>query len=426
VLRRARNVLSEKEQRMKTTFVKTLVLPLLSVGLMSSCGNPGDAEPEELVRSNSKIVGGFTMTADQVNTWGLMGIYHPGDVAGTWFPRPCSAEVLRSSGGTSWVLTARHCVTSNHQINGTVVANSQLKLISGTNLPILSGTQTPPSAAVSPNLIVAESATSSTDYAHDLALVRVSANWSTLVGYRRALYVGAPSALNGREFNAFGYGVSDPTVMCSVAPYPSNTAGVARYGGLFNVGSTTGNSTGGTYTYLNRSSFSQYTNCGDSGGPDIAPFGTDDSPYDQIIGVHSTGANPDVFVNSALVTRWVQDQLGGIYLINDNVAGVGQVSGNVLGFVPVGSSLATAFKYDSATQQIIAGSQCLGLTSGLPRAQACDTNNATQRWNVLWNRWITNTTNNQCLKALSSTNVVVQTCVSSIQAAQYWTFITQN
>jgi hypothetical protein len=389
----------------------------------SGCGNEGGARADPPVRATSAIVQGWTMTDDQVNTWGLIGIYHLEVATNTWFPRPCSAEVLRSMNGVSWVLTARHCVTDNHQIGGNVTSTDNLELISGAQLPILSAGQAPPDAAVNPSNIITMDAISDSDYYHDMALVVVNASWPALVSYPKGLWVGDPPSLSRREFNAFGYGVSDPNLDCAHAPYPSTTAGTARYGGLFSVDSVLNSTTGAYYQYYNSSSYGQWVDCGDSGGPDIAAFGTDDDPYDQIIGVHSTGAVPYVTVESAMVTRWVQDQMGGIFLYS-NAQQMVNITNNAIGFVPFGDATATSLVYDGATKQIIAGGLCLGLSWGLPRTMACDGNDMTQQWNVLWNRWITNASNNLCLTALDASNVVVQTCDSTENA--YWTFLTQN
>jgi hypothetical protein len=363
------------------------------------------------------------MTADQVNTWGLIGIYHFETASNSWFPRPCSGVVLRSMGSFSWVLTARHCLTVDHEIGGDINDYSNIRLISGAQLPILSPGQEPPLTAISPSSVIAMSASDDGDYSHDMALVTIGITLPGLVSYPKGLWVGDPASLTGRQFNAFGYGVSDPNLVCYNPPYPSDTAGVARVGGLFTVSSGISNSPGGLYNYTNWSTFDQYVDCGDSGGPDIAPYGTDDSPYDQIIGVHSTGAIPNATVQSAVVTRWVQDQMGGIFLYNDAQQMV-SITNNAINFVPFGDAAAASIIYDSSTMQITADGLCLGLVGGTPVTETCDVNDPTQQWNVVWNRWITNASNNLCLTAVSPTNVTVQSCDGTSNA--YWTFMTQN
>jgi Ricin-type beta-trefoil lectin domain len=170
----------------------------------------------------------------------------------------------------------------------------------------------------------------------------------------------------------------------------------------------------------------QFVACGDSGGPDIAPFGPDDSPFDQVIGVHSTGAIPNVTVSSAIVTGWVQDELGGVYLTNDQTRQTVQVVGGAFNFVTAGSTSATAFKYDSTLSHITANSQCLGISAGAPRMVTCNNSDSTQSWNILWDRTIRNAQSGLCLTAASTTSVTASACKTFPRYDQYWAFKSQN
>src|SRR5688572_2421039 len=96
--------------------------------MASACGVENGVENgEELGAETGQILNGTSVSTAQNPK--VVALYHqalcePGNdfcpVQGQfyWFPRPCSASILRSTATGTWILTARHCVTTNGSTAG--------------------------------------------------------------------------------------------------------------------------------------------------------------------------------------------------------------------------------------------------------------------------------------------------------------------
>lgn len=396
---------------------------------------------EQTGNSAEELVNGTPVTQATENSLGLVALYHPVPNGTDWFPRPCSAIIIRSEfdstlGWTSWVLTARHCLTVDNTITGTPRDPSSFRVIAaiapGPALP------TPPASAITPSQITVPSIfppDTVSSPVFDLGLVRVQANWSSFVATKRGLWAGPASSLVGRTVTSYGYGI-DQNLPCQISggpPFESHGAGVAR-SGVFTITGSSGPTSGYSSINLqnpNNANPAQLIICGDSGGPDLATFGSIFTGVNYIVGVHSTGiVNP---ATSALPSLFVSQVLGGMFLKVDSETGkdldlFGDQSALI--FSPAGTA-ATRFQVNPSNLTIGDTNhfgQCLGVNGSTLQMQSCNGTTA-QQWNYnLTTRQFVNVATNKCLHDQVTpfgSSAVIATCSSSV-TNQRWTISAQR
>jgi hypothetical protein len=392
-----------------------------------SLGGCSAGAPEEVITSTrSPIVNGTEESELTAQVFDQVAVYHPGLNGAPWFPRPCSGMLVRSSVGFSYVLTARHCVTSDLSVNGPLVAPTSVRVLPGAR-PGLAAPN-PPAAAVVGDDIQAMPISTAGPEARDIAMIRVRANWAPFVT-KFGMAVSAPNTFNSLPLFAFGYGINTFDTGCF--DHTQNTvttgAGIARFGASFIIASGSApfpdQVPGGFYSYVNRTGGNppQSVICGDSGGPDLIAL----AGAFQILGVHSEGTfNPGDQAVSTAAGTWVEDTLGGLYLSPDSMANYNfSVTSSWVPFLDLNTNINQTLRYDPATQRInaFAMSRCLVPAGGEPMAPCQDI--PLQRWAVGSDRRIIHVQSGLCLTA-ANIQVFGATCNDS--PAQRWQFHAQK
>ena len=118
------------------SFRRAAWVGLLFAWLFAAAGCAASSESEEVANQSDEVVNGSTVTTSTNPK--TVALYHqaicePGLCCPTqgqmyWFPRPCSAMVLRSLPGETWILTAHHCVKRNGEIDGPILQPSQIRI----------------------------------------------------------------------------------------------------------------------------------------------------------------------------------------------------------------------------------------------------------------------------------------------------------
>lgn len=414
-------------------------LAALAVSGLGACVD-ADAGPE-VTLTDSEITNGTAQTQALYLTYGLVAIYHRdfASLGGAWWPRPCSGKIMVSLGGQSTVLTARHCVTSNGEVDGPVLATSDMRLLA-TRQPGLAGAS-PPAGAVQPTSITAlpivEGERLSTQ---DLALIQVPADWSANVASRQGMFLGDPFVLETASVQTFAYGYGlnidwpppDGTDLCETVPVLTTGAGTARRGGPFTVSSSF-TSVGRSYSYANNAG-GQKIICGDSGGPDVTTFGAGSFHWGVLLGVHSE-AGRFTATSTAMIDA-LYDAWGGVFLSpysSPNTSLLAKTTPLFENTIPVASSLsASLFWYRPTTQQILVGngSRCLAWAKRLDgffavMPSVCNLTALNQSWLVNADQQIVHVQTNKCLTFNASANTVgLGTCLvndaTAAGAAQRW------
>jgi hypothetical protein len=385
---------------------------------LGACGAPEEMG-DDLDDESGTIVNGHTATSAQVLHFGLVAVYHWDPDINNWFARPCSGHIIKSVSGVSWVLTARHCITTDGTIDGSLLTWSQLKFArTATPGP------TPPASAV-----FADSTAGSirampvvsgvADYTRDLALVRVVADWSTSVTSKLGLFVQPPANLQGFSINAFGYGATVPTTSCTDST--TTGTGTARWA-TFVVNGTSFVSPGGHYAHNNTNALGQKVTCGDSGGPDYAVFGSEDHTWGHIIGVHSRAGSSSSL--NAVAGKWLHDNIGGLFVSSywTRTMDLGWNGATSLRLHNLSSEEITSFKYDHATGYLTVNptGQCLNSSLTLV---SCS-NVTSKRWTVSSQQRITSVQTGQCLTHSGTSSLALATCSSAGEndQRQRWAF----
>jgi hypothetical protein len=395
-------------------------------------GDFGDLEGEgETATETAGIWNGIDIGASELNTSGLVAVYHPKfpDFP-NFYPRPCSGVIVRSVGGMSTVLTARHCVTTNNHIDGPLVPASALRLT-----PTLSPGPALPDPP--PYAIPAAFVMDKMDSLQDIAVVYVQTDWSSIANNRIGLYVGNPTRLVSNTFTAYGYGINDADGGCGVN-HSTVGAGTARSGAYFSVtaGYVAWDGQPASYAHTALSSAGQALYCGDSGGPDELV----NAAGRVLLGVHSTGATTEGPVYSTAIDLGMQNRLSGLYMRPANAGaeamlGEDQATGNVV-IIPSGGAPQTTLVYDSVAQQIWLNGRCVSAISSFwPPSIAwlawCNTSEPTQLWTVYPNGQVVNPITGKCLSYNPSTGVLLASCVVTINGRTFrpsstlWTFRAQ-
>ncbi|HEX6278154.1 MAG TPA: RICIN domain-containing protein [Polyangiaceae bacterium] len=404
------------------------------VGMLGvACGGAmeGDEVDAMLDTESSAIVNGSVLSAAQVQDSGLVAIYHPKLPSFTWYPRPCSGVVIRSYappfstvGVVTWVLTARHCVTTDGGIWGPLASPNQLRLIPSTNPG--PAAPNPPAAAVTP-----VSVTDLGGLAGDTAIVTLLVDWSAIASRRLGLFVGKSSSLVGKSLTAFGYGINPNDPSCST----NNTsvgAGIARSGGAFPVVSSSEYFGGqsASYSYTNSNSAGQSVVCGDSGGPDQL-LTLNGMRY--VLGIHS---GPDGgTMRSDVINKALLDTIGGLFLSpsNNRSFDLAVDANNNIIFVANGDLRRAWTKYDAATRQLVMSGSCVGTVTNaagqlVPKVMPCNSADPWQKWDFNASFQLKSVQNGQCWTSPSAGQLTLSACTSGWfgpSASQQWLFSAQ-
>jgi hypothetical protein len=294
-----------------------LLLVLGGCGVESSSGDDPPSNPTS--DEQSELVNGTVASETFANNNGLVAVYHwmiePTIGWNNWWPRPCSGIVLKTVVNTTYVLTARHCVTQNGAINGSPWSppySSRVMVKFGAAPG--PANPNPPSGAVGASAIWYHTTSGGTGPG-DAAIIAVPANWTGL-SRRRSIYMGDPAGLVGNTITAFGYGININDTRCGENA-GSSGAGTLRYFAGFPIVSgakgTGGGSDSGYYEFTNNSA-GRIVTCGDSGGPDSTtgfPSGLS-WPEPTVFGVHSLGVGSPAL--STAPGPWVANVMEGLYL----------------------------------------------------------------------------------------------------------------
>lgn len=395
-----------------------------------ACSGGYESSSPETETEASPIYAGVELSQSELDASGLVAVYHPHPPEfPDFYPRPCSGVIVRSSGGLSMVLTARHCVTTDGDDDGPLVNAFQLRL--SRTLRPLAAPPGPPPDAVTPTFIFDKMGARM-----DIAAVFVVADWQAVADQRMGLYVGDPRSLQSQRFTAYGYGINEYDAGCGVT-HSTFGAGIARSGSDFTV--TTGRIFFGgqpaSYEYSPISTNGQVTMCGDSGGPDELINGAGR----LLLGVHSSGVSLDIDSTSTPFDFSMQELLGGLYLGNrmanpDSMLGENPSTHNVQ-MVARDSEQRTTVTYDVPTKRIQMNGRCLSAVSGFiipPPAwlAACNASDPAQMWTVYPNGQIANPRTGKCLTNGSS-GVALGACVLTLNgrpirpSATMWSFRAQ-
>jgi len=392
-------------------------LSLLSANL-AACGAEAPDQPsgEPVAEASESVVNGTVLTSSQVQTLGLAAVYHFDPVNNRWFPRPCSGKIIRSVGGVSKVITARHCVTTTGAISGTVMTASNFRVAPATN-PGLPNPNPPASAIVASGIAAAPVDSTIPDERRDQAVLTVNANWSAQAASKDALWVGDPSLLVGLRINSYGYGINVADWNCSLN-ISTVGAGVARGSASFNVLSSARSKAYGTYTFQNSNTSGQAVICGDSGGPDMLML----LGLSSYAGTHSTGGPSSA--TSVIPSFWLQQQVGGGYLSPYSTAlNVGIDINEVVAAFPPGNANTIAFAYHLDLRQVrvmVSTARCLAFgvrsfdqTVGAI-TESCGTGGTNENWDLTQDqRLVSRAADGMCLTLASNNRLDLKPCLDA-------------
>jgi len=400
------------------------------VGALSCGGEPPPADG--VARTEGEIINGTPATGNTT----MVALYHKaindttcgGAPFTGWWPRPCSSSVLKRTTTETFVLTARHCVTSDGNINGPLLGAGSL-LLSGALAPgpVPTG-GTPPADALPGVVFAAGNPTSAGDRSQDLAIVRVA---------QQVVIPSTPSAGNGIFFTnpgasivglglvAYGYG-RNVTGDCDGDQ--SSGAGVLRLGGPYNISSDFGN----FYQIPATDTSGRELWHGDSGGPSY--FFSPSSGNAYLTGVHSGFDTSTILAESGgnALAPWLQSKLGNLYLRNvaqsftvGALVGVTSVvSGAHLTATLAKESAGARFVYNTSTMRISIGSLCAQDQGSNASVSLAGCSSSTlQRWTLNSNAQVVNQGSGRCL-TLSGTNLVSSTC-GTVRLANQWLWMTE-
>jgi len=402
----------------------------------SACGGYENDARTDTETINSAIYQGINISQSELDNSGLVALYHPRDPDfPNFWPRPCSAVIVKSTGGVSTIVTARHCLTTNNEVTGdTLIDPSRLRLVRTLSPGVAN--PNPPAGGITPFAVVEKGG-----LRDDIAMVLASVDWKPIADKRIGMWVGDPHNLVGTQFTAYGYGINSNDGSCTTNGNITTGAGVARSGSAFTVTQgQTWDGIGGDgqpHRYLHNatSTGGQAVFCGDSGGPDEGFIST--TPGRTLLGVHETGAGTVDDVESTAFDLYLQYAVGGLYLTpnsqrtSDNLVGVNvNDDPRALKMVARTSNDKLTVTYDVPTKLLLieGGWSCFSAATGSAALAAdCNYGDSNQVWTVHTNGQLTNGTG-KCLTAGSS-SLVLGPCITRdftghivIPASTTWLF----
>lgn len=291
-------------------------IPLLLLLPMACVGEDEVGTPQSTQRREDALINGTLVSVSgNPNVAALfhMNICVPGNRTCTagqwyWFPRPCTATILRSQPGQSWVLTARHCVTETGAIDGTLVSPGRLRL----NPSVSPGIADPLIAPRGFDVDRVYEFPYGNGSGRDAVLLKLA---SQLPLATNRLSIARESDME-RPLTAYGYGRAVPGESTGEEEDGTTGAGKLRMGSPFWVASTAAD--GSWYTVNSRSPKLWR---GDSGGPSFIV--ASELPFYELTGVHSTASlgspsspawTADFALDQDRAFSWIQEGLGHLYL----------------------------------------------------------------------------------------------------------------
>lgn len=397
--------------------------------LTTACSPVPDSQgPETTASQDVQQVSQGILNGTDLSSNGLSAaVYHsltqplascPSWPAG-WLSRPCSGTVLKRTGSQTYVLTARHCVTTDGTTGGPLVASGALRVSTAVNPGPVAMGGSPPASALPATVV---GAAAGTDVGTDLAIVRVDSQLPLSSPRRLRVFRDTKAVLAWWRWKVdFGYGRK---LAGDCDGDVNSGAGQLRYASQFELKDVRDD----YYVYDNINSSGQQIIHGDSGGGAfIREFDTGEL---SLIGVHSTGAmTPGKDAGSTKLAEFIQSRMGGLFLarFNDvnstNVVGVAVAGpGAVLQWQRSGDVSTNRVYFVSIANRLqIAGYCANDEGNGVAvKTQLCNQATPTQNWTVA-NGTIKNLSTGRCLLADDSGVVVSGDC--SWSRAQ-WAWLT--
>lgn len=355
---------------------KTWALVWPFVAMSMGCGAMDDgaeSQAETVASAEQAIINGSAVTS---NRFSAAIIRRKSDPAhpGMWGYTSCSGSVLRRTTRATFVLTARHCVTTGGKIEDPLMSTSDFRVTTA----IAPGTwvrETDSSAVTR----IAAVATSVRDIDKDLALLTVGEPLTLSGDARLAVSAGPTTAYQGGNLSVYGYG--------RYVAYDNSTVGTLRVG----TGFVPGVDYGLSFVHGNVGNNGAVVNAGDSGGAvaRYSAFGSAGGWY-TLFGVTSTPVtagmrNP----STAGHWEWLQTQLGYVFISHApdmsttlGCATTTPVSGASLATGLTGDAVRNRWTYYPSNGTLRLGGLCAYGNASTVTLRSCVSSNA-YRWDLV-------------------------------------------
>jgi hypothetical protein len=424
------------------------------------------SEDGDIVSTQSQeIVNGQLLTS---NSFGDVAIFHrepdsvecdpdglsytvKTEIRGTnkWWPRPCSGKVIRKTGtNTYYVLTARHCTTTDGEIDG-VLTSAATDFRVTTNVdpktlltaegvdytqtpakPWFQVNQAPSTFFPTATILNAGYPTDGDDHGEDLAILVVTPSSATHFSATTGrIALSTHPVANGDEVYSQGYGRS-MYGHCS----DHNISGA----GYLRLGTAVEGPAGFPVSNVGTKMFEISPIEGETTDDNVALVGGDSgSPiYTQnqitgirvLAGVASSGRE---IAGSDNLIKWIMAKLGYLYLISPDNYWNNQLFGVVTSapdqavrFDRTADDATTRVSYDWTSNQLKIGPACVqDIGNNITVTLKGCTTSSNQKW-ILDGATIKSSGTARCLTR-SGSYVIASACVANL-ASQRWMFVTDN